>query len=179
MEMSGSQVISASRDEVWAALNDPDVLAASIPGCQSLKKVSDTEFHAEVKAKIGPVSATFRGEVQLSDINAPAGYVLSGEGKGGAAGFAKGSAEVRLAETSEGTELSYDAVAKVGGKLAQLGSRLVGGVARKLADEFFANFKARVEGFEPEEETPPAEEAAAPAPDGEEEKKGLFKRLLG
>jgi len=180
MEMSGSQVINASREEVWAALNDPAVLAASIPGCQSLEKISDTEFHAEVKAKIGPVNATFRGEVQLSDIRAPVGYLLSGEGKGGAAGFAKGSAEVRLAETPEGTELSYDAVAKVGGKLAQLGSRLVGGVAKKLAAEFFDNFKARVEGVELEEEAPPepAPDEASGEPEGEE-KKGWLKRILG
>jgi len=179
MEMSGSHVINAPREEVWAALNDPAVLAASIPGCQSLEKISDTEFHAEVKAKIGPVNATFRGEVQLSDMKAPTGYLLSGEGKGGAAGFAKGSAEVRLVETPEGTELSYDATAKIGGKLAQLGSRLVGGVAKKLAAEFFENFKARVEGVEPPSKTQ-ADAVPEPAAEGEgEEKKGWLKRILG
>ncbi len=175
MNMSGSYVVDASREDVWAALNDADVLAASIPGCQSLEKISDTELTAEVKAKIGPVRATFKGEIQLSEIVEPERYLLSGEGKGGAAGFAKGSARVRLSETSAGTELSYDVDAKVGGKLAQLGTRLVGGVSKKLAEEFFVNFKARVEGVELEEE-----EAESEAPDAEKaEKEGFLKRILG
>lgn len=179
MEMSGSYVINAPREEVWAALNDPDVLAASIPGCQSLEKLSDTAFKAEVKTKIGPVKATFNGEVELSDIIAPESYLLSGEGKGGAAGFAKGSAEVRLAEAPDGTELSYDATAKVGGKLAQLGTRLVGGVSKKLAEEFFENFRIQVEGPDLEEgTTADADQTTEPEPE-EAAKPGLIKRILG
>ncbi len=178
MELNGSQVINASREEVWNALNDPEVLAASIPGCQSLEKTSDTEFNAVVKAKVGPVKATFKGEVQLSDMVAPESYLLSGEGKGGAAGFAKGSARVALTEAEDGTELTYEVTAKVGGKLAQLGARLVDGVSKKLAGEFFVAFKNKVEGVEPEDDSasaPGSEEDA----DGEEKKKGLIKRILG
>lgn len=175
MEMSGSCTINAAPGQVWAALNDPEALAASIPGCQSLQKLSDTRFSAVVKTKIGPVNATFKGEVELTDIVEPVGYFLSGEGKGGAAGFAKGSARVGLSEAAGATELSYEATAKVGGKLAQLGSRLVGGVAKKLAAEFFENFKARVEGVEIEEK--PAE-PGTPA-DDPEAKPGLWKRIVG
>lgn len=144
MEMSGEYRIPASRETVWQALNDPDVLRACIPGCQELERTSATGFAATVKAKVGPVSATFTGEVELEDIDPPAGYRIQGEGKGGVAGFAKGGANVRLAEDGGETVLTYDADAKVGGKLAQIGSRLIAGTARKLADQFFGNFAEHV-----------------------------------
>ncbi len=144
MEMNGEYRIPASRETVWQALNDPDVLRACIPGCRELERTSDTSFAATVKAKVGPVSATFTGEVQLEDIDPPAGYRIQGEGKGGVAGFAKGGATVRLAEDGGETVLTYDADAKVGGKLAQIGSRLIAGTARKLADQFFGNFAEHV-----------------------------------
>ena len=200
MKLEGSQVIAADRETVWAALNDPDVLRASIPGCLSLEMNSETELHARVKQKIGPVSATFDGTVNLSELNPPESYHIAGEGKGGAAGFAKGGADVRLTETDEGTLLEYAAEAKVGGKLAQLGARVVSGVAHKVAEQFFANFKAEVEGAgaaeaEPEAavaetETPDAaaaapaatgaaQSAAADAEAGDGEKKGFWKKLFG
>ena len=144
MEMSGEYRIPASRETVWQALNDPDVLRACIPGCQELERTSDTGFAATVKAKVGPVSAIFKGEVELEDIDPPAGYRIQGEGKGGVAGFAKGGANVRLAEDAGETILTYDADAKVGGKLAQIGSRLIAGTARKMADQFFGTFAAHV-----------------------------------
>ena len=138
MEMKGEYRIPASRETVWQALNDPDVLRACIPGCQELERTSETSFAATVKTKVGPVSATFKGEVELEDIDPPAGYRIQGEGKGGVAGFAKGGASVRLAEDGAETVLTYDAEARVGGKLAQIGSRLIAGTARKLADQFSA-----------------------------------------
>ncbi|WP_068311693.1 CoxG family protein [Polycladidibacter hongkongensis] len=146
MEMSGEQTIPASKADVWAALNDPQVLSACIPGCESLEKTSDTSFSAVVTAKVGPVKAKFKGEVNLENIDAPNGYTLVGEGKGGVAGFAKGSADVTLAEDGDGTRLSYAVKAKVGGKLAQLGSRLIDSTAQKLAGEFFANFSRHLGG---------------------------------
>ena len=138
MEISGEQRIPAPRDEVWRALNDVDVLSRCIPGCESLEKVSDNEFSGTVTAKVGPVKATFGGQVRLLDVDAPNGYKLSGEGKG-AAGFAKGEALVHLTEDGAETVLEYAAKAQVGGKLAQVGSRLIGGVTRKLAAQFFTN----------------------------------------
>jgi uncharacterized protein len=144
MTMQGEAVLPAERESVWAALNDPDVLKACIPGCQSLEKTSDTEFQAVAKVAVGPVKATFKGVVRLSDIDAPNGYTISGEGQGGVAGFAKGGAKVRLEEAVEGTRLVYDVEALVGGKLAQLGGRLINGVAKKYADEFFVNFAKAV-----------------------------------
>ncbi|MDX1541821.1 MAG: carbon monoxide dehydrogenase subunit G, partial [Geminicoccaceae bacterium] len=151
MDMSGEYRIPAPRQKVWEALNDPDVLKASIPGCQSLEKVSDDQFDAKVTAKVGPVKATFNGSVRLSDINPPESYTISGEGKGGAAGFAKGGADVRLNEDgADETVLTYTAKADVGGKLAQLGSRLIDGTAKKMADEFFSNFRTQVTGEAPE-----------------------------
>jgi carbon monoxide dehydrogenase subunit G len=164
MDMTGEYRIAATREKVWAALNDPDVLRASIPGCQSLDKVSDNEFAARVVAKVGPVKSTFNGHVTLTNINAPESYTISGEGKGGAAGFAKGGADVSLKEESGETVLSYTAKADVGGKLAQLGSRLIDGTAKKMADEFFANFQQQVTGPAPAPEAAPPEAAAAPAP---------------
>ncbi len=144
--------IEASREEVFAALNDADILRRSIPGCEELEKVSDTQFNALVRAKVGPVRARFRGEVTLSDLNPPESYTLSGQGKGGAAGFASGEASVKLTADGDATLLSYDVSAKVGGKLAQLGGRLIDGAARKLAAEFFENFQNIVGGNADEQE---------------------------
>ena len=147
MDLTGEYIIPAPRQKVWEALNDADVLRACIPGCESLEKLSDTEMTATVVTKIGPVKAKFTGEVRLENINAPVSYTIAGEGKGGIAGFAKGGADVALEEVPEGTKLSYAVKAQIGGKLAQLGSRLIDSVSKKLADEFFANFaKAVSEG---------------------------------
>lgn len=141
MDMTGDCRIGAPRDVVWAALNDPDVLRQCIPGCEELEKVSDTGYAAKVVAKVGPVKAKFAGKVALSDMDPPNGYTISGEGTGGAAGFGKGSARVRLVEDGPAaTLLTYEAHATVGGKLAQIGSRLVDATARKMADDFFARF---------------------------------------
>ncbi len=157
MEIKGEYRIPASREKVFAALNDPAVLQACIPGCESLEKVSDTELKAKVRMRIGPVSAAFSGKVTLSDIDPPNGYRISGEGQGGAAGFAKGGAVVALTEDAGQTVLKYDVDAQVGGKIAQVGARLIDGTARKLADEFFGKFAAMVGG------PPPEAEAAAVA----------------
>ncbi len=140
MTMSGAIDLPAPREVVWTKLNDPDVLKACIPGCQSLEKTSDTGFAAVAKVKIGPVSATFRGKVELTDIDPPNGYRIGGQGEGGIAGFAKGGADVRLEAIEGGTRLSYDVEAQIGGKMAQLGSRLIDGVAKSMADQFFAKF---------------------------------------
>jgi uncharacterized protein len=144
MEMHGERRIPAPREEVWARLNDAETLKSSIPGCQEIEKTSDTEFTAKVRAKVGPVSATFQGKVTLSDLNPPNGYTISGEGQGGVAGFAKGGAKVSL-ETADGeTVLRYEVQAQVGGKLAQIGSRLIDATARKMADDFFNRFAEAV-----------------------------------
>jgi carbon monoxide dehydrogenase subunit G len=145
MKMSGEYVLPADRQTVWAALNDPDVLSASIPGCESFEKISDTEFQAVAVSKIGPVKARFKGEVTLSDIDPPNGYRISGQGQGGVAGFAKGGAVITLADAEGGgTLLTYDVDAQVGGKIAQIGQRLVNGAAKKTADQFFENFRKRL-----------------------------------
>jgi uncharacterized protein len=144
MDMTGEYRIPAPRAKVWAALNDPEMLKAALPGCESLQKVSDTEFAAVVIARVGPVKAKFNGNVALSNLNPPESYTIAGEGKGGAAGFAKGGAEVHLTEDGDATVLRYTAKADVGGKLAQLGSRLIDGTAKKLADEFFNNFRQQL-----------------------------------
>ncbi|MBB3384888.1 MULTISPECIES: carbon monoxide dehydrogenase subunit G [unclassified Rhizobium] len=146
MDMTGEERIAAPRDAVWAALNDPEILKRCIPGCQSLEMISPTELTATVKLKIGPVSASFNGEVKLSNINAPESYTISGEGKGGIAGFAKGGADVVLKEDGDETILQYEAKAQVGGKIAQLGSRLVDSSAKKLAQQFFSDFTAAING---------------------------------
>lgn len=140
MTMNGTIDLPASRAVVWDKLNDPEVLKACIPGCQSLERDGENGFAAVAKLKIGPVSATFKGKVQLSDIDPPNGYRISGEGEGGVAGFAKGGASVTLEDIPEGTRLTYDVEANIGGKLAQLGARLINGVAKKLADQFFEKF---------------------------------------
>jgi len=149
MEMTGEYRISAPRQRVWEALNDPDVLKQCIPGCQSLEKVSDTEFNGRVVASVGPVRAAFGGKVTLSDLDPPLSYTISGEGSGGVAGFAKGGAKVNLAEEGAETLLTYDVQAQVGGKLAQIGSRLIDGVARKMANDFFGSFAAAVTAEQP------------------------------
>ncbi|MEL0016534.1 MAG: carbon monoxide dehydrogenase subunit G, partial [Rhodospirillales bacterium] len=141
MEMQGEAQIPAPKQVVWDALNNPTVLRESIPGCEELNQDSDDSFTAKVKAKVGPVSARFSGKVHLSDIDPPNGYRIHGEGSGGAAGFAKGGATVSLEDDGAGgTVLKYSVDASVGGKLAQIGSRLIDGAARKLADEFFEKF---------------------------------------
>ncbi len=168
MQMSGEYRIEASRDAVWAALNDPEVLKQAIPGCQEIEKVSDTEFAAKVKIKVGPVSAKFNGKVTFTDLDPPNGYTISGEGKGGPAGFAKGGAKVRLEPDGAATVLHYEVNAQVGGKLAQIGSRLIDATAKKLTGDFFAKFAEVVGGPAPEEaaeevaEAPAEEVAAAP-----------------
>jgi hypothetical protein len=144
MNMSGEYQIAAPRETVWAKLNDPEVLKACIPGCEQLDKVSDTEFQAVAVNKIGPVKAKFKGKVRFSDIDPPNGYKISGEGDGGVAGFAKGGATVALVPKDGGTLLTYSVEAHIGGKLAQLGQRLVNGVAKKMADDFFEKFAAAV-----------------------------------
>ena len=144
MDMTGEYRIPAPRQRVWEALNDPEILKAAIPGCEELNKLPDNEMEARVKAKVGPVSATFTGKVTLNDLNPPESYRIAGEGKGGAAGFAKGGAEVNLAEDGADTILRYSAKADVGGKLAQIGSRLIQGTAKKMADDFFGKFSAIV-----------------------------------
>ena len=165
MELKGSRVIAADRATVWAALNDPEVLKECIPGCESLTGNPQDGFEAQVTQKIGPVKAKFAGVVQLSDIVEEQSYTISGEGKGGAAGFAKGGAKVSLTDVEGGTELSYDVDAKVGGKLAQLGSRLIDGFSKKMADQFFQKFQAVVEGTDGE--------------DAPQEKKSWLKKLTG
>jgi len=159
MDMSGEVRIPAPQTRVWAALNDPETLRQAIPGCEELTKVSDTELEATARAKIGPVSARFKGKVTLSDLQPPNGYTLTGEGSGGAAGFAKGAAQVSLRPDGEGTILHYTVKATVGGKLAQIGQRLIDGAAKKMADDFFENFSALAAG--------PMAAASAPATDSQ------------
>ena len=162
MDMSGEYVISAPRKAVWEALNDPEILKQCIPGCESVDKTSDTEFEATVTAKVGPVKAKFSGKVSLSDINPPNGYTISGEGSGGAAGFAKGGAKVSLSDDPEGTKLSYSVDATVGGKLAQIGSRLIDSTAKKMANDFFSAFADLViSNSEAHAESEPSEDANA------------------
>ena len=146
MDMTGEERIAAPRDAVWAALNDAELLKACIPGCQSLTWTSPNELEATVKIKFGLVSATFNGEVTLSNLNPPESYTISGEGKGGVAGFAKGGADVRLIADVNETILAYDVKAQIGGKLAQLGSRLIASSSKKLAARFFSDLGARLGG---------------------------------
>mgnify|MGYP001172103964 CR=1 FL=1 len=157
MNLKDEIIIPAPREEVFAALNDPDVLTEAIPGCQTLEKKSNNEFTATVVTKVGPVKATFQGEVTLSEIVFPEGYTITGGGKAGPAGFAKGSARVRLEENPEGTRLTYEITAEVGGKLAQLGGRLMEATTKKLAGEFFKSFERIVAGEAPE--APPEPQA--------------------
>ncbi len=172
MQMSGERLIAAPRADVWAALNDPEVLKACIPGCEEVEMKSPTELTAKVVQKVGPVKAKFKGTVTISDMVEPETCVLTGEGKGGPAGFGKGGATVRLEPVTldngaDGTRLNYDVEAKVGGKLAQLGSRIIDGFTKKLADQFFERFQTALEG--------PSEDGVEPA----EAKKGWLKKLVG
>ncbi len=164
MEIKGEYRIAAPRDKVFAALNDQAVLQACIPGCESLEKTSDTEMKAKVRMRIGPVSASFSGKVTLSDIDPPNGYRISGEGQGGAAGFAKGGAVVALREDAGETVLTYNVDAQVGGKIAQVGARLIDGTAKKLADEFFGKFATMVGGPPPAAPVAGTASDAPPAP---------------
>ena len=169
MELTGSREIKADRETVWAALLDPEVLKACVPGCQEMTGNPDDGFEATVVQKVGPVKATFKGKVSLEDRVPPESLVISGEGKGGAAGFAKGGAKCALSEAEGITTLTYEVEAKVGGKLAQLGSRIIDGFAKKMADEFFTRFKAALE---------PAEEGDEEPEGGDAPKKGWFKRMV-
>ena len=145
MEIKGEYRLASSREQVWAALNDPDMLRKCIPGCESLERVSDTELNATVMAAIGPVKARFNTRLTLENLKPPVSYTLVGESKAGAAGFGRGSADVHLTELDGGTLLSYSADFKVGGKLAQVGSRLVLGATRKTADDFFGKFSRELD----------------------------------
>ena len=165
MDMNGSQRIEASRETVYAALNDVEILRQCIPGCESIEKTSENDMTAKVTLKIGPVKASFTGKVTLSDFDPPNGYTISGEGSGGAAGFAKGGAKVTLVADGDATILNYEVDAQIGGKLAQLGGRLIDATAKKLAGDFFEKFGAIV--------APPAEGAEP------EKKKGLLGKLIG
>jgi hypothetical protein len=149
MEMTGEQLIPVPQQRVWEGLNDPEVLKACIPGCETIERVSDTEYRVAMTAAVGPVKAKFNGKLLLADLNPPNSYTLSFEGSGGAAGFGKGGAQVALAPEGAGTRLSYKATAQVGGKLAQVGSRLIDGVAKKMADEFFQRFNLQLAGPAP------------------------------
>jgi uncharacterized protein len=160
MELTGEQLIPLPQAEVWRGLNDPAVLKASIPGCESIEKLSETDYKVVITAAIGPVKAKFTGKLALSDISPPNSYSLAFDGSGGAAGFSKGSAQVALSAEGRNTRLRYSTKASVGGKLAQVGSRLIDGVAAKLAEDFFARFN---ETLAPKVEAAPAEAAPAPA----------------
>ncbi len=166
MDVKGEFRIPAPRGAVWQGLNDPEVLRLCIPGCKEIARTSDTEYTAEVVVKVGPVKAPFRGTLVLSDIDAPGGCTIAGEGQGGVAGFARGQAVVRLVENGGATLLSYTAEASVGGKLAQVGQRLLDSTARKLADDFFGKFTEQLSApateAAPAAATPVAETPAAP-----------------
>jgi len=170
MKLSDSRTINADASTVWAGLLDPEVLKACVPGCTEMSGSAQDGFEAVVVQKVGPVKATFKGAVQISDMIEPASLTISGEGKGGAAGFAKGGADVRLESSGEQTVLHYDVEAKVGGKLAQLGSRIIDGFAKKMADQFFANFSDVVGAPAAEDESEAADETA--------KKKGWLKKLV-
>src|SRR5689334_25335621 len=144
MEMTGEQLIPAPQQAVWQALNDPEVLKACVPGCESIEPAGENAYQVLMVARVGPVSAKFKGKLSLSDIRPPQSYSMAFEGQGGAAGFAKGGANVRLSPEGAKTKLAYDVKASVGGKLAQIGSRLVDAAAKKVADDFFRNFNQKV-----------------------------------
>lgn len=165
MDMSGEYHIPAPRQRVWEALNDPEILGRCIPGCESIQKTSETEMSAVVQAKVGPVSAKFTGAVTLEDMDPPNGYTIRGEGKGGVAGFAKGTAKVALADDAGGTRLTYTVDAAVGGKLAQVGARLVSSTIRKMADEFFGTFTQIVAAGEPTPAAVASSDEVVPAAD--------------
>lgn len=177
MQMSDIREINAAPADVWAAILNPEVLKECIPGCTEVTGNRDDGFEATVTQKVGPVKATFRGAVTLSDITEGERVTISGEGKGGPAGFAKGGAVVRLEPIPQGTRLSYDVEANVGGKLAQLGSRIIDGFAKKMADDFFNRFQQAVEGPSDQPDDAAVSEGADVS-DEETKKKGWFKRLI-
>ncbi|MES2712804.1 MAG: carbon monoxide dehydrogenase subunit G [Pseudomonadota bacterium] len=157
MEMTGERLIAAPRQAVWEGLNDPEVLRTSIPGCETIERTEDGGFSARIAVKLGPMAAKFAGRVKLENLDPPNGYTIAGEGNGGAMGFAKGGADVKLVDNGAGTILSYTVKAQVGGKMAQLGARLIDSTAKQMADQFFDRFAARM--------TADALPAAAPASD--------------
>ena len=163
MELTSSRTVPASVEATWAALNDPEILKACSPGCESIERVSDTEFRVAMTARVGPVAAKFSGRIVLADLVAPQSYRMTFEGQGGAAGFARGEARVALSPQGADTRIDYSASAQVGGKLAQIGSRLVDGAAAKVAEDFFARFVERVGGTPRDAAAPivPREKAAA------------------
>lgn len=161
MNLQGERLIAATPDATWAALNDPETLKACIAGCETLERVADDEYLATMAMRIGPVNARFKGRLKLENIVPPSSYTIAFDGQGGVAGFGKGSADVKLAPEGAGTRLSYAAKAQVGGKLAQVGSRLIEGAATKIADDFFAAFESRLA---PAAEKGEAAIAAAPMP---------------
>jgi uncharacterized protein len=164
MEMTGERRIPAPRQQVWEALNDPEALRASIPGCESVERTADDQFQARVGVKLGPMSAKFGGKVKLENINPPASYTITGEGNGGAMGFAKGGADVALEELGPSeTLLKYNVKAQVGGKMAQLGARLIDSTAKQMADQFFDRFAARLTPEAPAQAAPATEPAPAMA----------------
>ena len=170
MDMTGEQLIPARREVVWAALNDTDVLRECLPGCEAIERKSDTELTATIALRVGPVKATFNGHVTLSDLDPPRGYRITGEGSGGVAGFARGGATVRLEDQGTATLLRYEAKAEVGGKIAQLGARLVDSTAKRLAGEFFERFGAVATARD-------ATVPAAPEPVGSPASPGWWSRL--
>ncbi len=176
MEQHGEYRIHASREEVWQALNDPEILGRCISGCQDVTRIDDQHFDVKVKAKVGPVSAVFQAALELADLQPPDSYVIQGNVKGGAAGFGKGSANVSLRDEDGATVLRYNVNANVGGKLAQVGSRLVDGAARKMADEFFAAFSEHLSPAPPGETATPS--APATQQDSGYERSGQWKIWL-
>jgi carbon monoxide dehydrogenase subunit G len=166
MDMSGEQLIPLQQGQVWDALNDPQILMACIPGCESINQVGDNQYAIQMTAAVGPVKAKFSGNLTLSDIDPPNSYSLAFTGSGGAAGFGKGGARVTLSPDGLGTRLVYSAYAQVGGKLAQMGSRLIDGVAKKMAEEFFARFNATLKPAAEPEPQAAAVDAAVPPKDG-------------
>lgn len=173
MQLNGEIRIDAPREQVYAALNDPEILRKSIPGCEEIEQLSETELIATVVTRIGPIKARFKGEMTLSELNPPISYTISGRGKGGSAGFAKGGAKIVLEEDGEATVMRYQVQIDVGGRLAQLGGRLIEGTAKKLSDDFFTRFKEEVAG--PEDE---AVDAAVPAAAREEARIGAIHPLV-
>lgn len=165
MDLTGEYFIAAPRQQVWDALNDPEILKLCVPGCEEMEKISDTQFTAKVVMKVGAVKARMKGKVQLSDIDAPNSYTITGQGQGGVAGFAKGGAKVTLVDADgNGTILRYEATAELGGKLAAVGSRLIQGIAKKTADDFFGKFAAHLSGEAPAQAAPIAQATPAVTP---------------
>ena len=177
MEMSETRMIAARQQDVWNGLLDPEVLKACIPGCTEFTGSPEAGFEATVVQKVGPVKATFKGTVRLSDVDAPNSVRLEGEGNGGPAGFCRGGATVRLSPNDNGTEIAYDVDARVGGKLAQLGSRIVDSFARKMADRFFDSFQQEIESADAPEPAPSAEQSHELST--YEPRKGWFRRIFG